>query len=269
MTVKRDKIEGLVATIVVHALVLLLLFLIVVTAQPREEESGVPVLLGNTEFAQGDDYTLTPIDLTNQQVTPQAPEAASGPAPAKEEPVVTQEEEETVKMPEAKKAQKKKQAAEKSKQEREEQNKKKEAERAARTANDKISGAFGRSSRLSSSGKAEGGTGTQGTPGGNSREGKLTGTGGYGSFDLGGRSLGGDGLPRPVYRVQEEGRVVVTITVNPAGRVIAASINLGRTNTSSPQLRQAALDAARRAQFNSVDLVDNQTGTIVYYFKLK
>ena len=96
----------------------------------------------------------------------------------------------------------------------------------------------------------------------------LRGTGGYGSFNLGGRSLGEGGLPRPVYNVQDEGRVVVTITVNPAGHVIATSINR-QTNTVNPALRKAAEDAARKARFNAVSGLNNQTGTITYYFNLK
>ena len=87
-----------------------------------------------------------------------------------------------------------------------------------------------------------------------------------GTFDLNGRSLSGDGLPRPIVTVQEEGRVVVNITVNPEGEVIATSINL-RTNTSDPQLRKSAEEAAKRARFNKIEGVDNQTGTITYYFK--
>lgn len=89
-----------------------------------------------------------------------------------------------------------------------------------------------------------------------------------GTFDLNGRSISGEGLPRPITTVQAEGRVVVTITVNPAGEVVATSINL-RTNTSDSQLRKSAEDAAKRARFNKIDSKDNQTGTITYYFKLR
>lgn len=75
-------------------------------------------------------------------------------------------------------------------------------------------------------------------------------------------------MPRPVYNVQEEGRVVVSITVNPAGHVIATSINR-QTNTVNTALRKAAEDAAKRARFNAVEGVNNQTGTITYYFNLR
>ena len=72
----------------------------------------------------------------------------------------------------------------------------------------------------------------------------------------------------PDSNVQEEGRVVVNITVNPAGQVVATSIN-PQTNTVNSVLRKAAEDAARKARFNTVDGVTNQTGTITYYFNLR
>ena len=121
---------------------------------------------------------------------------------------------------------------------------------------------------MGSKGSATSGQGIEGSPDGNGNTVKTSGVGGYGTFDLNGRSLGPGGLPVPVYNVQDEGRVVVTITVNPAGRVISTSINK-RTNTVNPALRRAAEEAARRARFNSVDGVNNQSGTITYYFKLK
>ena len=104
-------------------------------------------------------------------------------------------------------------------------------------------------------------------PGGVS-ETKTTGEGGYGTWDMGGRDIIG-GLPTPsIQGIQEEGRVVVTITVDPEGNVIATSIN-NRTNTTSLQLRQAAEQAAKKTKFSAVGGKNNQTGTITYYFKLK
>jgi TonB family protein len=91
---------------------------------------------------------------------------------------------------------------------------------------------------------------------------------GKGSFSLSGRSLGKGGLPNPVYNVQEEGTVVVAITVNPAGQVVSANIQLKGTTTSSAALRKAALDAAKKARFNEVEDTHNQSGTITYKFNL-
>lgn len=90
---------------------------------------------------------------------------------------------------------------------------------------------------------------------------------GYGTFNLSGRSLVG-GLPRPRHNVAEEGMVVVDITVNPAGYVIATSVN-SQTNTSSTDLCKAAMEAAQKARFNAIDSTGNQVGTITYYFQLR
>ena len=140
----------------------------------------------------------------------------------------------------------------------------KAAEEAARQ---RVSGAFGKGAQMAGRGDGQG-QGTQGSPTGNASNGAATGVGGYGSFSLDGRSLGPGGLPKPVYNVQEEGRVVVNITVNPQGVVVVATIN-PQTNTINSALRKAALDAARKARFNAIEGLTNQSGTITYNFKLK
>ena len=294
---KKNKITGLVGTFVLHAVVLLLLFLIAISKPKAQDEGGVPVMLGNMEMAQGDadPYTLTDVDILDE---PQIPAEASVPEPVPEIPseaeMITQEDEPTIAVPkketpkpktktEIVKAKKEIVKAEKEiakAKEKSEAEKRAEAERlaaekkaaeeraAAEAAAKRIAGAFGKGTQMGSKGTSDSGQGLQGSPTGNSADGKTSGVGGYGTFDLNGRSLGPGGLPRPVYNVQEEGRVVVTITVNPAGQVIQTSINK-RTNTANAALRKAAEDAARKARFNVVDGVNNQTGTITYYFKLK
>ena len=294
---KKNKITGLVGTLVLHAIVLLLLFLISISKPKAQEEGGVPVMLGNMEMAQGnaDPYTLTDVDVLDE---PQMPAEASVPEPVPETPseteMITQEDEPTIAVPkketpkpktkteivkakkeivkadkEIAKAKEKSEAEKRAEAERLAAEKKAAEERAAAEAAAKrIAGAFGKGTQMGSKGTSNSGQGIQGSPTGNSAEGKTSGVGGYGTFDLNGRSLGPGGLPRPVYNVQEEGRVVVTITVNPAGQVIQTSINK-RTNTANAALRKAAEDAARKARFNVVDGVNNQTGTITYYFKLK
>ena len=294
---KKNKITGLVGTLVLHAIVLLLLFLVSISKPKAQEEGGVPVMLGNMEMAQGnaDPYTLTDVDVLDE---PQMPAEASVPEPVPETPseteMITQEDEPTIAVPkketpkpktkteivkakkeivkadkEIAKAKEKSEAEKRAEAERLAAEKKAAEERAAAEAAAKrIAGAFGKGTQMGSKGTSNSGQGIQGSPTGNSAEGKTSGVGGYGTFDLNGRSLGPGGLPRPVYNVQEEGRVVVTITVNPAGQVIQTSINK-RTNTANAALRKAAEDAARKARFNVVDGVNNQTGTITYYFKLK
>ena len=290
---KKNKITGLVGTLVLHAIVLALLFLVAISKPKAQEEGGVPVMLGNMEVAQGDadPYTLTDVDILDE---PQLPTEASVPEPVPTPPVesemITQEDEPTVAVPKKEtpkpkvKEQKVKKETPKKEpvkpKEKTEAEKRAEAERlaaekkaaeekaAAEAAAKRIAGAFGKGTQMGSKGTGTTGQGIQGSPTGNAAEGKSSGVGGYGTFDLNGRSLGPGGLPMPVYNVQEEGRVVVTITVNPAGQVIQTSINK-RTNTANAALRKAAEDAAKKARFNAVSGVNNQTGTITYYFKLK
>ena len=290
---KKNKVTGWVSTIVLHGVLLLLLWLVAISQPKVQEEGGVPVMLGNMEMAQGnaDPYTLTDVDILDE---PQLPTEQSVPEPVPTPPVkeemITQEDEPTVAVPK-KETPKPKVKTEKVKKEtpkkepvkpkeKTEAEKRAEAERlaaekkaaeeraAAEAAAKRIAGAFGKGTQMGSKGTADSGQGLQGSPTGNAAEGQSTGVGGYGTFDLNGRSLGPGGLPRPVYNVQEEGRVVVTITVNPAGQVVHTSINK-RTNTANASLRKAAEDAARKARFNAVGGVNNQTGTITYYFKLK
>ena len=274
---KKGEYIGALGALLVHVAVIALLILVSFTVpQPDEDAGGVPVMMGNVESARGfDDPSLVDVDILDEDA---AAPAETAPEVPSEQDLLTQTEEETVtlkpkteepkkepvKKPEKTEAEKaaeaKRLAEEKAERER------KAAEEAARK---RVSGAFGKGAQMEGNkGTSASGTGTEGSKEGNSSTGAKTGTGGYGTFDLGGRSLGTGSLPKPAYNVQEEGRVVVNITVNPAGQVISTGIN-PQTNTVSSALRKAAEDAAKKARFNTVDGVTNQTGTITYYFNLR
>lgn len=252
---KKGKYIGIVGALLVHVAFILLLILVGFALPEQQDEDGMPVMLGEVPNAFGSaDPSLVKVDVMPETVAPKVQETV-------EQEMLTQEDEETVVIKpkaEPKKEEARKLAEAKAERER------REAEEAARK---RVAGAFGKGAQMGSKGKTEG-TGIQGSPTGNAPEGASSGTGGYGTFDLGGRSIGQGGLPRPTYNVQDEGRVVVTITVNPAGYVIATSINR-QTNTVNPALRKAAEDAAKKARFNKVEGLNNQTGTITYYFNLK
>lgn len=258
MKVTKSQIQGLVVTLAVHAAAVVLLMLLAMRAPLQEAESGIPVMMGNTELAQGhtESYQFTEVssiksDVPNIENAPQ-----TQPELQVEEPLITQPDEPTVDMPTPEEIEAQKRA---------------EAERlAAERAAQQMASAFGKGFEMGSKGEATDKVeeGTQGAETGVSAADKATGLGVQGTFDLNGRNISGDGLPVPVNTVQDEGRVVVNITVNPAGKVVATSINR-RTNTVNPELRKAAEDAAKRAQFNQINAVDNQTGTITYYFKLR
>lgn len=287
---KKGEYIGALGALLVHVAVIALLILVSFTVpQPDEDAGGVPVMMGNVDAARGfDDPSLVDVDVLDEEAP--APAEADPELPS-EQDLLTQTEEETValkpKTEEPKKEEKEKPKEVTKPKEPVKKPEKTEAEKAAEAkrlaeekaererkaaeeaARKKVAGAFGKGAQMEvNKGTAANGTGTEGSKDGTSSAGAKTGTGGYGTFDLGGRSLGTGSLPKPVYNVQEEGRVVVNITVNPAGKVIATSIS-PQSNTVNPALRKAAEDAARKALFNTVERVTNQTGTITYYFNLK
>ncbi|WP_075589877.1 TonB family protein [Labilibacter marinus] len=85
---------------------------------------------------------------------------------------------------------------------------------------------------------------------------------------LNGRSLQGS-LPPPEYVVQEEGIVVVQITVNKKGDVTSAEYQMKGSTTQHSELIKAAITAAKKAKFNvDSDAPRVQKGTITYLFEL-
>lgn len=286
MEAQKDKIIGLGATIGFHLLIILALIFYTLDLTPMgrtaEDLEGVPVMFGNVPDAFGDDEPFgrgngdvgaeeatspnvveDPIPMVENTATKTKPAVSN----TKEAPV-TQNLEETVAIKEAKKK-----AEEKKQQEADERRKKAEADRVAQQEaakkgqiNNQMAGLFGNGTGSGSRGNTEG-TGTQGVPTGNASYGKTSGIGGWGSFDLGGRSLGSGGLIKPNYSVDDYGTVVVDILVNAKGDVVEATIGKG-TNTPNTNLRNEALRAAKRTKFNTVSSVTNQKGTITYKFNL-
>lgn len=275
---KKGEYIGILGALLVHVAVIALLIWITFTVPQPEEEGGIPVMMGDVLASAGhSDPSLVDVDVMPQEEIPQA-EPVAEPEPVEQE-MITQTEEESVAIPpktEPKKETPKPKKPEKTDAEKAAEAKKlaeekaeRERKAAAEAARKRVAGAFGKGAKMDDSkGDSSQGKGTEGSKDGNSSSGAKTGVGGYGTFDLSGRSIGEGGLPRPVYNVQEEGRVVVSITVNPAGQVIATSIHR-QTNTVNAALRKAAEDAAKKARFNAVEGVTNQTGTITYYFNLK
>lgn len=282
---RKHQMVGLLGALIVHVFLFLLLWLVFIRATEKTGESGVPVVLGaDMQSQDGGAYELTDVDILTE---PKGVTAPIETAEASEIPeLITQEDEESVVLDSQKKEQKVVEKTEKQRneikkvvaeqkqnqptaEELEVEKRLAEERAAAERAAKSVAGAFGKGSTMEKSrGNADSGIGNQGSSTGNSDTGKYSGEGGYGSFDLNGRSLGKSGLPKPQYDVQVEGKVVVTIRVNPEGKVIATSINRG-TNTANPTLRKAAEEAARKARFNAISGNQTQDGTITYYFKLK
>ncbi len=263
---KREdfNIFSLLWTLLIHAGVIGLLLLLHLTKPVMQAESGVPVMLGDMGNLDTD-YEFTEV---NSMPAP-APASVPVPVAPQAEPAITQNMEETVAIETGEK-EKPVTPVETVRQPTPEEIRAEQERKAAEEAQNLMANAFGRSSTMQASAPAETNTDVQGIMGsteGNASQGKPTGVGSYGTWDLGGRDMVGE-LPRPTYNIQEEGRVVVTIIVDPEGNVIDTRIN-NRTNTTNLQLRNAAEQAARKTKFNAIGGENNQTGTITYYFKLK
>ncbi|MGQ1785755.1 MULTISPECIES: cell envelope integrity protein TolA [unclassified Saccharicrinis] len=152
-----------------------------------------------------------------------------------------------------------------------ERKKQEEEKRIANQTRNTVGSAFGKSNSNSSSEGDAGGSGNQGyvtgDPNSKNRSGSGLGNSGSG-FSLTGRSLVGS-LPQPNYGIQEEGIIVVQVTVNKYGQVVSAEYQLKGSTTQNSTLKKAAIDAAKKAKFNAdPNAAAFQKGTITYHFEL-
>lgn len=243
---KKDKGIAIAGTIMVHALALLVLFLMAFrTPLPLPGEEGVEVDLGMMNQGMGNIQPEKP-------AIPQAAQPQQQQSKSKED-LVTQNDEEapTLKKPNNTKP----------KQE-------KPAEEPKPTVNQR---ALFKGNNNPQAGGSEGITGQpgdQGNPNGLAGIKQYEGNGGKGNgmgYDLGGR--GAKSLHRPDDNFSEEGTVVVDIWVNPSGKVVRAEVSRKGTTIINSEMRQKAIQAALRSSF-AVDpnAPDEQHGTITYNF---
>jgi TonB family protein len=86
------------------------------------------------------------------------------------------------------------------------------------------------------------------------------------SFSLANPTRYSDNIVVPGYRCERGGEVVVDITVNRSGDVVAAAVNKAQSDSDNC-MHETALDAARRSRFNlDGSAPERQTGTITYLF---
>ena len=296
MKVTKEEIYGYTGSSVFFLLIFLLLYFTVIKTTIKSGETGVLVNFGTVNLSTGtfEPRRGTPQSTTDRPapiqeivptpettpVQPNVPTTETRPVVENNTrnttpPVITQEIESTAAIETARKEQEEKNRIEA--EQRAQKAKEEEEQRRRDAINQQVSGAFGSGTTdgaygtsdtgQNQSGTGITGTGIQGDPNSTTSAGSPTGTG-YGEFNLGGRTLGREGLPRPDYNVQEEGRIVINITVNPQGNVILAEIGRG-TNIDNTNLRNSSLEAARKAKFNSISGTNNQSGTITYRYSLK
>jgi len=244
---EKSNTIAAVGTVVAMVLLFLILWFIYLNVPVPEEDEGVMVSFGEVMEEGG--------GLPTEEVyAPSEPIEAASPTPPQAEPLLTQEDEAAM---QAAKIEKERQRAEAERKKAEE---KKKQEAVAKA--DQLGALFGQTS------SAEGANGQPGDNGKAVNGNPLGhGTSGGNNWSLDGRSLVGS-LPKPNNDFNQEGKVVVFITVNKEGRVVNARAGEG-TTISDEATKQSAVKAALQAKFNVVDKPNAVMGTITYYFKFK
>jgi len=284
-----DKSLGVFGTIVFHLLLLLaLIFISISSVDPGDE--GILVELGDSPTGQGQ-FTPSSSAPAAQTSTPPASQPASTPPPTpsastparqqvltqntEEAPAISaqekarqeeqkriaeQERQRQAEIERQRKAEQERQRQEELERQRIAELERQKREQQAADARNTVSGALSKSQSAGDTG----GSGTQGA---------LTGdhnaTNKWVEHSLKGRDPDGE-WPRPEYPIEEQGKVVVNITVDKNGNVIRAEATPSGSTFQNKELWRAAERAAYKAKFNKApEAAAEQHGSITYHFNLK
>jgi len=286
--IPSEKNKGIIGTSIVHIVLLILLIVVAFTPpKPPETEEGILVNFGTDETGLG---MIEPSPPPVQQEASVPPPKAA-PKVQNDEPLLTQNNEEAPEVkkvdPEAEKkrlekieadrkikeqleAERKKKLAEEEERKRIEAEQKRQADIMNKTR-DALANSKNAGTTSTSEGEA-GGKGNQGVQTGSvdsktRGEGSGLGTQGI-SYYLEGRKV--QSLPEPQYEYQEEGKVVVEVSVDKSGKVIQARPGMAGSTILDDYLLKVAKDAALKTRFEAKsDAPAVQKGTITYNFKLK
>lgn len=257
---EEEKKSFVITTIIFVILFVLFLYLGLTSLDPPPE-NGIAINFGTTEFGSG--------NIQPTEAIQSAPKAtAAKQATASNDDVLSQDIEEAVVMKQAKKIQPTKEVAKE-----EVKEKPKESPKPSKSTTDALSSLI---NGPKSDGTAKGGEGNDDQPGdkgslngnpyANTYYGSGSGTGTGSGWGLNGRKISSRG--KVVQQCNEFGTVVVQITVNRNGNVIAAKYTKGTTNTN-PCLIEPALATARKYKWQpDANAPETQIGFITVNFKL-
>lgn len=247
METNSNRIKAIIGTILFHTLVaLLFIFYGLTTPLPLPEEQGVEVNLGNSDQGMG-----TIQKEISDQSTHKTP-----PVTNNSENIQTSNNEESINI-----------------------DKKENTNNIVNkntTITEKIEPVIDMNALYKGKNKTIGNNegitnqpGDQGNPNGNPNANNYDGNPGGGnngiSYSLAGRTK--KHIPIPEYNSLDQGRVVVSITVNRNGEVTKAVAGAKGTTTSSQTLWSLAEKAALKAKFDAkLDAPEEQKGTITYNF---
>src|SRR5690606_27602263 len=284
----RHKQKSFTLTTLLLSVLLLLLFYIGLTYMDPPIEKGISINFGTMEFGAGEiqpkeRVKSEPNEVVSEPVQQpqetQAQEELQEEAPVEE--LLTSEDEESIKLKQQQEAKRKAdEAAERERVEAERvQREKREAEERTRQEQeakkkniDALIGGIGNSEGTTTGSEGDDNiAGDKGNPDGDpyatsyyGAPGTGSGSGGYG---LSGRSLVNQGKVQQ--ECNQEGTVVVRITVGRNGRVIEAEPGVRGTTNNHPCLLKPAEETALRHQWNLDSRApERQIGFVVVNFKL-
>lgn len=257
----EEEKKSFTITTIIFVILFVLFFYLGLTSLDPPPENGIAINFGTTEFGNGD---IQPTEAI--QSAPKATTAKQ--ATASNDDVLSQDIEEAVVMKEAKKIKPTKQVAKE-----EVKEKPKENPKPSKSTTDALSSLI---NGPKSDGTAKGGEGNDDKPGdkgslngnpyANTYYGSGSGSGTGSGWGLNGRKISSRG--KEVQKCNEFGTVVVQITVNRNGNVIAAKYTKGTTNTN-PCLIEPALATARKYKWQpDPNAPATQIGFITVNFKL-
>jgi len=259
-----EKKYGIAGTFIINTLiVLILLFTYISLSKPESTEGGILINFGDAESAEG----LNEPAMNNQPYSES--QASRSYSEETDDGLLTQDNEEA---PAVKPKVTAKQTVTKQSNETVQPKTKPEPEK-PQVNTRALYKRPGQST--TESGSSEGiykGSGNMGDPTGTTESDNYTkglgGSGGIG-FSLEGRIPVGN-LIEPEYKIQQEGIVVVKITVDRSGKVISADPGKKGTTLGNTQLWEAAKKAALESKFSeSKNAQERQEGYITYHFKLQ
>lgn len=282
-----ERGKGIAGTVLIHAVALILMVLLGFSlSPPPETEQGILVNFGTDETGAGLIEPSAPSALEES-----APSVSDAKLTTEDEPLLTQNTEEApvvkkvdpeaerrrLEQIETEKVRRAEIEAERIRKTEEEAKRKiiEAAQQRQQEIIDKTKNALAasRNSGTNSTGEGiTGGTGNQGVTTGSvesQNRGNGSGLGNSGiSYELAGR--GQQKLPDPKYDYQDEGKVVVEVSVDRSGKVIQATPGIKGSSTLDEYLLRVSKEAALAAQFEpKADAPSVQKGTITYNFKLK
>lgn len=286
----NKHIKAVGVTIAVHALVLVVLFLVGFSTPPPlpDQDLGMEVNLGTSDEGMGDEQPQNPNPPSSGEATASTPQAESNPAKdnTPQQDIATQDEEDAPEVTKPTKPVEPPKEHPKNLDVKPAKTPKKVSEappapvppapkpKAVFTGGTSSNANSGNSANGSNNSTGEGNTGKpgdRGALGGNPNGGGYTGSGlggGRSDFKLNGRSL----LSRPslTYDGDESGYIAVNIKVDRQGNVIEASHSLRGSTLNNSRLIEIAKKAARELKYNvNSDAPEVQFALIRFYFKVQ